>query len=297
MFPLIWGFTDLDRKRNLIIVFVIRLLQAIFMTNTMVHPDEYWQSTMPAYKSVYGGDTWLPWEWSDRYRLRNTIYPIYLSLPMHLCKALGIDNNLVVRVVPYLAHLPVVILTDLFLWKISKRLIGHDAARLCFIFHFFNRFETMHIIRTLTNSLEQMFTVVAFWYYLDQKNKFCFNTIILTALISIAFMMRNTSPVGWIPLLAIKVFREGSLVPFIISGLFVALPILFFCVWVDTVTYGADKWVLTGYNFLEMNILHGLSKTFGEDPFTWYINTQMPFNLTLFTPFTYIALVWTHPTT
>lgn len=119
----------------------------------------------------------------------------------------------------------------------------------------------MHIIRTLTNSIEQIFTVVAFYFYIDQKNKFTLNTVILTALISIAFMMRNTSPVGWIPLLAIKVLREGSLLPFLLSGIFVALPILFFCVWVDTTMYNSDKWVFTGYNFLEMNIIHGLSKT------------------------------------
>ena len=110
----------------------------------MVHPDEYWQSTMPAYRSVYGHerDVWLPWEWSDEFRLRNTIYPMYLSIPMHLNKALGIDTNWVVRVTPYLAHVPIVILNDIFLWKVSKRLIGHDAARICYIAYFFNRFQT-----------------------------------------------------------------------------------------------------------------------------------------------------------
>lgn len=104
--------------------------------------------------------------------------------------------------------------------------------------------------RTLTNSLEQTFTTVAFFYYLEQRDKFNKNTIILTALITISFMMRNTSPVGWVPLLAIKVFREGSLVPFLISGLFVALPIIFLCIWIDTVMYGASNWVVTSYNFL-----------------------------------------------
>ena len=167
--------------------------------------------------------------------------------------------------------------------------MGRDAARLCFLFYFFNRFETMHIIRTLTNSIEQMFTVVAFYYYLDQKNKFTLNTVILTALISIAFMMRNTSPVGWIPLLAIKVLREGSLVPFIISGLFVALPILLFCVWVDTTMYKADTWVLTGYNFLEMNILHGLSKYFGEDGPFYYLIVAITAIFIIICPLAYIS--------
>ena len=94
------------------------------------------------------------------------------------------------------------------------------------------------MVRTLANSVEQTFTMVSFFYYLEQRDKFNKNTIILTALITISFMMRNTSPVGWVPLLAIKVLREGSLKPFIISGLFVALPIIFGCIWVDTAMYG-----------------------------------------------------------
>jgi hypothetical protein len=112
-------------------------------------------------------DVWLPWEWNDEFRLRNCIYPMYLAIPLHIAKSLGVDSNLVVRKLPYLAHLPVVLLNDWFFWKVSKRVIGHDAARLGFIMFFFNRFQTMHIIRTLTNSLEQMFTVVAFHYFLD----------------------------------------------------------------------------------------------------------------------------------
>ena len=81
-------------------------------------------------------------------------------------------------------------------------------------------------------------------------------------------MIRNTSPVGWVPLLAYKVLKEGSLLPFILSGIFVAVPIMFGCVWLDTWYYGADNLVVTGYNFLEMNLLHGLSKYFGID--SWY---------------------------
>jgi len=106
------------------------------------------------------------------------------------------------------------------------------------------------MIRTFTNSLEQMFSVVSMFFYLEQKDKFTKNTVILTALISISFMVRNTSPVGWLPLLAIKVLREGSLVPFLISGVFVALPILLLLVSIDTYMYGADELVITGWNFI-----------------------------------------------
>jgi hypothetical protein len=96
------------------------------------------------------------------------------------------------------------------------------------------------------------------------------NTIIMTALISIAFMMRNTSPIGWIPLLAHKVLFKGSLPPFIISAILVAVPIIAFCTYVDSWFYGGDDWTFTGINFLRVNVLHGLSKYFGEDPWYWY---------------------------
>lgn len=84
-------------------------------------------------------------------------------------------------------------------------------------------------------------------------------------------MMRNTSPVGWIPLLAYKVLFEGALIPFIISGLFVALPIIFGCIYADTIYYGGSDWVITSLNFLQVNLTNKISDYFGQDPFFMYI--------------------------
>jgi len=206
---------------------------------------------------------------------------MYLTLPLRVIKYLDVDSRWLVRNMPSIAHLPVVFLSDIFHWRVSNRLFGKDAARMCFLFVFLNNFQTRHMVRTLTNALEQMFTVVAFNYFIDQKNKFNFNTVVLTALITVSFMIRNTSPVGWLPLLGYKVLFEGSLVPFIKSGIFVALPILFFLVWVDTEFYQSDKWVFTGYNFLEMNVLLGLSKYFGEEPWYNYLFIEIPKYTTL----------------
>jgi len=49
--------------------------------------------------------------------------------------------------------------------------------------------------------------------------------------------MRNTSPVGWIPLLFIKVFRDGAFLPFLISGIFVFIPLTIACVYLDSIYY------------------------------------------------------------
>jgi len=59
-----WGLTDMDDRRNWWLLVTIRILQALFMTKNMVHPDEYWQATQVAYNWVYGG-VMLPWEWDD----------------------------------------------------------------------------------------------------------------------------------------------------------------------------------------------------------------------------------------
>lgn len=89
--------------------------------------------------------------------------------------------------------------------------------------------------------------------------------------------MRNTSPVGWIPLLGYKVLFQGSLKPFILSAITVALPLIFALIYLDTWWFGAkDELVLTSWNFLKMNILEGLSKFFGTSPIRYYAVEGIP---------------------
>ena len=106
-------------------------------------------------------------------------------------------------------------------------------------------------------------------------------------------MMRNTSPIGWIPLLAIKVVYEGSLKPFLIAGIFVALPLIFMVVAIDTWYYlrviDGSHWVFTSWNFVKMNILDGLSKFFGTDPWWYYLVCYMPSMFELITPAVYVG--------
>lgn len=120
------------------------------------------------------------------------------------------------------------------------------------------------------------------------------NTVILTALITVAFIGRNTSIVGWIPLLAIKVLREGSLLPFIMSAITVAIPCMAVMVYVDSLYYGGDEWTVTSINFLKVNILESLSKYFGEDPWSWYFIAIGPGIFTVVYPFLLYANTFGH---
>lgn len=216
---------------------------------------------------------------------------MYLSIPLQIVKSLGIDSNLMVRTVPYLAHVPFVILCDYFFWRTLQKTVNRDCARLTFFLYFFNRHMTMYMIRTCTNAIETTGNVVAYYFFLEQKNKFTLSTVIMTAVISLTFMIRTTAPVGWIPLLAYKILFEGSLLPFLISGVTVALPACFLCVAIDTFYYESDSWVVTGYNFFDVNIKLGISKTFGTDDFFYYIRVVIPYSMSILVPAVYIGLV------
>jgi len=237
-----------------------------------VHPDEYWQSIMPAYNIVYGGVV-LPWEWNDIYRLRNTVYPFYLAGPLYLLKMLNLDFATIVRVQPYLTHYPLVVLHDYFYWKVAKRVMGKDTARVAMLMLVFSMYENLFLVRCFTNSLESIFTVVSFYYFIDQEKSFTKNTVIVTALITASFMMRNTSPIGWIPLLAIKVLFHESFLAYLLAAVIIAVPIIGINILFDSLYFdpSLNTWTLTSYNFLQVNVVDGISQYFGVDNWHWYI--------------------------
>jgi hypothetical protein len=142
---------------------------------------------------------------------------------------------------PYIAHFPLIVFSDYYLWNIGKKIVGKSATRVAFILILTSTFMTEFEIRCFTNTLEKVCTVVSFHFYMEQKDKFDSNTIIFTFLLTIEFMMRNTSPVAWIPLIMIKIFRDNSFMPFLISGLLIAIPTIFLCVYLDSLYYYGAK--------------------------------------------------------
>lgn len=187
------------------------------------------------------------------------MYPAFLAGPLFALKKLGLDSQMAVLVQPYLTHSLLVIAGDLFLWKSGKKYLGTEGTKIAMLLLLVCRAQTEFITRCFTNGVEQILSVIAFYFYLEQKNRFNLNTVMLTATITLSFMMRNTSPIGWIPLLAIKVLFERALVPFLIAGIFVAVPIMGLTVYVDTMYYLRDvdfsRWVFTSYNFMKVNIV------------------------------------------
>jgi len=111
----------------------------------------------------------------------------------------------------------------------------------------------------------------------------------LTGLITISFLIRNTSPVGWIPLLFFKVLKEQSFIPFLIALFVVAIPVIVFSILLDTFYYQQGKITITALNFFNVNLVEGLSKYFGEDPIYQYLVVFLPSIFTLLIPFLYYS--------
>ena len=271
---------DLERNGSFTLLAIYRLIQALFLTKMLYHPDELYQGTQVAYNMVYG-DVDLPWEWKDPYRLRNTLYPFYLSLPLWLLKWTRLDFNYLVIASPYLAHWPLMIISDCYLWRIGIKLCGKSETRIAFILMLTNGFLAELDPRCFTNTLEKVCTLVAFYLYIHQKTQFDRETFKFVVLLTIGFMMRNTFPIGWIPLLLVLVVKADKPVIYIIQCVFTFLPFFVLFVAIDSIYYwkangGKLEVTFTGYNFLKVNVLQGLSKYFGVSSFFTYVAEFFP---------------------
>jgi GPI mannosyltransferase 3 len=102
-------------------------------------------------------------------------------------------------------------------------------------------------------------------------------------MLTVSFMIRNTSPIGWPPMLLIKIVRDRSLVPFLIAGVAVFIPVVLLSIGVDSFYYGQFP-VVTAYNFVQANLAEGLSKYFGTEPFHFYVLAVMPLIFTVAYP-------------
>ena len=271
----LWSLTNFNRPHAKYLLIVLRVLQACLLTQRMIHADEYWQGTEAAYDVVYGG-VQLPWEWNTRFRLRNTIYPYYLAAPLFVLKQLGLDYNLAVRCCPYLAHCILVCIGDHYLWKVGIKTVGLPSTRIAFVLYLASANANMLMIRCFTNSVETIFLIVAFYYFLHVKKRFDRNIVIMTALISLSFMIRNTAPIGWIPLLLVKIICEGSFNIFLRAGVFVALPVIGFGIFLDSIYYGSDQITMTFLNFLTVNVIENRSASFGTEPPLSYVTQYLP---------------------
>jgi hypothetical protein len=123
------------------------------MTKNFIYPDEYWQGTEVAYNMLYG-EVSLPWEWKADSRIRNTLYPYYLSIPLRILDFLRLDYSYTVRASYYVAQWVLVIIGDYYYYKVGCKMFGSHSTRVSLYLYLTNKFYNMHIIRCFGNSVE-----------------------------------------------------------------------------------------------------------------------------------------------
>jgi len=205
------------------------------------HPDQSWQGHEMAYKIAYGDvvDIVSTWEWLDYYALRSHLYPAFLSLPLHLWRILGIDSNFLVCNSILFMNAIIQVMGDYFLFHLANDMIGKQGALMTIVYALLNKRINEIFQKTLTNGCEAAFCVMGLYYFAHLKPKFDRNMTLMTLGITVAFIVRSSSLVGWIPLALFQCFSSMNyFFAIVLSGLFVAVPTFGLSVLIDSLCYG-----------------------------------------------------------
>ena len=179
------------------------------------------------------------------------------------------------------------IISDYFFYQVGKKIVGIQATRVALLLYFTNPFYNMHLIRCFSNSVETILHLVVFNYYLEIENKLDKNLASVAFLLSIAMGIRNTSIIGWIPLLIYKMITKNALKAFLLSSVLVAVPTLLLIIGIDSIYY--KQFTCTAYNFLVVNVIENRSAEFGISSCWAFIINYLPKNLEYLTVFVVIG--------
>jgi hypothetical protein len=143
------------------------------------------------------------------------------------------------------------VLGDYYTFILAQRLMGKKGALIFNTYSIFNRRINEIFQRTMTNGVEAVMCMIAFYYYSSikyQKDKgssrivFEKNLAAMTFAITLAFLIRSSSLIGWIPLALFKIISTkdvfSNLLAIIQAGIFVSLPTILISILLDSLFYG-----------------------------------------------------------
>ena len=107
------------------------------------------------------------------YTLRNTIYPAFLSIPLHIFRILNLDYNLIVILSPLMMNTFIITLGDYYSFFFTLNLVNKKCAIIFIIYSLFNKNINEVFGRTMTNGTEAVFCMMAFFYFFKLKNANC----------------------------------------------------------------------------------------------------------------------------
>ena len=261
-----------------LIFLVLRLLMALLSHET-VHQDESMQSVEVAHKLVFGSGH-LTWEWLLDAPIRSILYPSVFAFLFQALKVTGMDQPWLIALVPRLFQGMISAVGDCCLLKFFEQNFT-GKTKYFLSFYLFNGWM-MHISsRTLSNTMEMNLNNIALLYYSRaiKGNSNTLNSITYVILITLSFVVRITTAVFWLPLVA---YHAGLLIQskkfcsvFLLKMVPTASSGMIFALILDYVYYG--RFVLVPWNFLKINIFLDISSdVFGKEHFTYYLYASLP---------------------
>jgi GPI mannosyltransferase 3 len=130
-----------------------------------------------------------------------------------------------------------------------------------------------------------MLGIISLYYFSKITEKFDSNLCLVIGLQSLSFILRNTSPIGWVPILLYKAYQVGPckmLGNYLVGFLLIFAPMVGAATAIDSWYYGALT--IVPWNFIKVNVFEGLSQTFGSDPVLQYVAKEIPIRFNIFLP-------------
>lgn len=271
---------------------VFRGLNAL-VVRTYFNPDEYWQSVEVAHLMAfdYGLKTW---EWQDDSRLRGYAHPFIFAALYKLLAFAGVDSRTCIAVAPRLLQSMFVSIYDLFVYKLARRIFGEVAGKWALFASVVNWFTFYCMIRTYSNSVEAIFSVIAFYYWPwgngqgDDKKEperkgVLSDRFVALFFAALACVLRPTNAGIWVWLGVSHLVKTRSALKFIfLEVLPIGALMLGLAAYIDRLYYG--EWTFVPYNFVLFNVIKGGSELYGVNFALYYFLEAFPVMLFTFYP-------------
>nr|XP_033775631.1 GPI mannosyltransferase 3 isoform X1 [Geotrypetes seraphini] len=251
-----------------------------FLVQTSFVPDEYWQSLEVAHRMVFNYG-YLTWEWNEG--LRGYTYPLVFASIYKILDLLNSDKVQLLIWAPRLAQALLSALADVKIYSFLRRLQNAETAKWVYFCQLCSWFTWYCCTRTLTNTMETVLTIFTLYYYPIQGSKTKSNCKYLT-LVALAFVIRPTAVILWIPLLVCHFLHELKKLDLLLQYCVpIGLVTLGISAMIDRVYFG--KWTLVQLNFLRFNVLQDVATFYGSHPWHWYLTQGFPVIMGTHLPF------------
>nr|XP_045015866.1 GPI mannosyltransferase 3 isoform X2 [Jaculus jaculus] len=252
-----------------------RVLNCALVQTSFV-PDEYWQSLEVAHRMVFNYG-YLTWEWTEQ--LRGYTYPLIFASIYKILYLLGKDSVQLLIWIPRLGQALLSAVADVRLYSLMKQLENQEVARWVLT----SWFTWYCCTRTLTNTMETVLTIIALFYYPLEGSK-TRSSVKYSSLVALAFLIRPTAVIPWVPLLLRHFWQEQSKLNLLLHHFLpVGFVTLSLSLMIDRIFFG--QWTLVQFNFLKFNVLQNLGTFYGSHPWHWYFSQGFPVVLGTHLPF------------